>query len=228
MSDFVYFSITPFTLLGPGVFHGFFSFGSQEVGDGVIDSANLLPYPAVAVDDEIEGMETGGTVAEIPLSICLTEFHFILLYRNRVHGIRSLDDTLVYAEELHLRPNERVISTAVDPVRRTYWIYSDCAIYEFIIKDEDRDVWKVYLERGNHEVALNYAKNANQRDSILSSQGDRFFNDGRFIQAAQCYAQTVSRTFEEIVLAFVDKGERDALRYYLVMRLERLRKSVSF
>lgn len=62
---------------------------------------------------------------------------------------------------------------------------------------------------------------------MLSSQGDRFYGDGRFIQAAQCYAQTFTRTFEEVVLRFIDADERDALRYYLVMRLERLRRSVS-
>lgn len=215
-------------LAGPGVYHGFLSFGAQEVGDSVIDSANLLPYPAVALDEDVEGMNAGGTVAEIPLSISLTEFHFILLYRDRVMGISSLDDRVVFSESLPLRPNERVISTAVDPTRRTYWVYTDSSIFELVIKEEDRDIWRVYLERGNHEMALNYAKVENQRDLILSSQGDRFFNDSRFIQAAQCYAQTVSRSFEDVVLAFIDKGERDALRYYLVMRLERLRKSVSF
>lgn len=49
---------------------------------------------------------------------------------------------------------------------------------------------------------------------------------GRFIQAAQCYAQS-SKPFEEVVLSFVDKNERDALRYYLVAKLERLRRSAS-
>jgi hypothetical protein len=49
---------------------------------------------------------------------------------------------------------------------------------------------------------------------------------GRYIQSAQCYAQS-SKSFEEVVLRFVDKNERDALRYYLVAKLERLRRTVS-
>lgn len=39
------------------------------------------------------------------------------------------------------------------------------------------------------------------------------------------YAQC-SASFEEVTLNFIDIGERDALRYYLVARLERTRKIV--
>jgi hypothetical protein len=215
-------------LTGPGVYHGLLSFAEQEGADTVVDSANLLPYPAVALEeDEAESAANGGggTVAEIPLSIALTEFHFLLLYRDRIMGISSLDDRVVFEEVLPLKPHERVIAAAVDPSRRTYWVYTDASIFELVVKDEDRDVWRVYLERGSHDTALRYAKTPAQRDMVLSSQGDRFFAEGRFIQAAQCYAQTYARTFEEIVLRFLDAAENDALRYYLVMRLERLRKT---
>jgi hypothetical protein len=34
--------------------------------------------------------------------------------------------------------------------------------------------------------------------------------------------------FEEVALKFLDAGERDALRSYLISRLDRTRKSVSF
>ena len=35
-----------------------------------------------------------------PLSLSLTEFHFILLYKDRILGICSLDDRLAYEESL--------------------------------------------------------------------------------------------------------------------------------
>lgn len=65
-----------------------------------------------------------------------------------------------------------------------------------------------------------------QRDHVLANQADAHFDAGRYIQSAQCYAQS-SKSFEEVTLRFVDIGERDALRYYLVSRLERTRKTVS-
>lgn len=68
-------------------------------------------------------------------------------------------------------------------------------------------------------------KTAGQRDHVLAAQANAYFNEGRYFQAAQCYAQC-SVTFEEVALKFLDAGERDSLRSYLISRLERTRKGV--
>ena len=233
-------------LTGPGVYHGLLSYPSDAtVGDSIIESANLLPYPAIAIEDENGQSPTkrrsristtsngddsavasgGAPITEIPLSIALTEFHFVLLYEDRVMAISSLDDQVIFEEALPLKHNERIIGTAVDAAKKTYWIYTDGSIFELVMRDEDRDVWRVHLDRGQFDTALRYAKPGIQRGTVLSFQGDRFFAEGKYIQAAQCYAQTFMRAFEEIVLRFTDADQRDALRYYLIMRLERLDKT---
>ena len=61
---------------------------------------------------------------------------------------------------------------------------------------------------------------------IMAAHADAFFAEGRYFQAAQAYAQC-SVTFEEVTLKFLDAGERDALRSYLIFRLERTKKAVS-
>lgn len=61
----------------------------------------------------------------------------------------------------------------------------------------------------------------------MSAQARAFFSEGRYFQAAQCYAQC-SITFEEVTLQFLDVAERDALRSYLISRLERTRKTVRY
>lgn len=61
---------------------------------------------------------------------------------------------------------------------------------------------------------------------MLLAQADKFFKDERYIDSARCYAQC-SASFEEVTLKFIDIGEREALRYYLVARLDRTRKTVS-
>lgn len=66
---------------------------------------------------------------------------------------------------------------------------------------------------------------AKQRDAVMCAQADAFFADGRYFQAAQAYAQC-SVTFEEVSLKFLDAGERDPLRSYLISRLERTKKTV--
>ncbi|KAF8739352.1 hypothetical protein AX14_009923 [Amanita brunnescens Koide BX004] len=198
-------------LTGQGIYHGTLKFDLES--EDQIDSAQLLPDPL-----------RDGSSTSTPISMALTEFHFILLYRDRVIGICNLDDQVVYEEAIPLNPNETVLGLAADPVRKTYWVYTDQSLFELVVANEDRDVWKLYLDKGNYEVALRYAKSASQRDAVLASQASALFDEARYFNAAQCYAQT-SITFEEVTLKFLDVGERDALRSYLISRLERTRKT---
>jgi len=93
---------------GPGIYHGSLSFSSQEAGDGIIDSAQLLPYPTGS--SEASGdMTTSGRLQQVaptsnehPVSMALTAYHFLLLYSDRVRVLRALDDRLVYEEVLDI------------------------------------------------------------------------------------------------------------------------------
>lgn len=140
---------------------------------------------------------------------------------------------------------------STDPMRKTLWMHTEQSIYELVVRDEDRDVWKVYLARGQWENARKHAKvrarerrtwcgigeadpllvmfarsqTQRQRDAVLAAEADSYFAAGRYIQSAQAYAQS-SKGFEEVVLRFVEKDERDALRYFLVAKLERLKRTV--
>lgn len=81
--------------IAQGIYHGSMNYSS--LSDDYIDSAQLLPYP-------VSEVTAGNRVLEgsNPLSISLTEFHFILLYKDRVAGICNLNDTLAYEEMLPL------------------------------------------------------------------------------------------------------------------------------
>lgn len=59
----------------------------------------------------------------------------------------------------------------------------------------------------------------------MTAQARAQFEERRYFQAAQSYAQC-SVTFEEVSLKFLDVGESDALRSYLISRLERTKRSV--
>lgn len=47
---------------------------------------------------------------------------------------------------------------AADPVRGTYWVYTDQSLFELVVTNEHRDVWRIYLDKGNYDAALRYAK----------------------------------------------------------------------
>jgi vacuolar protein sorting-associated protein 18 len=81
------------TSQGPGIYHGSFNFESKS--DDFIDAADVLPYPTLSGSSP-------SVPPEIPISITLTEFHFIILYRDRIVGVCHLDNKLAYEELLSL------------------------------------------------------------------------------------------------------------------------------
>lgn len=107
--------------------------------------------------------------------MALTEFHLVLLYSDRIAAISILNEDLVYEEVLPLvsilfmipsqtdfgasqKYGETVRALTADPVRKTYWVYTDQSLFELIVGNEDRDVWKINLQKENFDIALKYAK----------------------------------------------------------------------
>ncbi|KAI8456761.1 Pep3/Vps18/deep orange family-domain-containing protein [Phakopsora pachyrhizi] len=217
-------------LTGAGIYHGEITYEALEAGDGVIVSPQLMPYPTTGSTMEPSSPSLlRPTLSDLPissatpLSFTCTEYHFVVLYHDRIRVISRLDSQVVHEELLNLEAGEEVIAMTSDPVHHTYWVYSSDSIFEMVVKDEARDVWKIYLSRQAFDMALRFAKNPEDRDKVLIGQADSYLQQRKFIPAAQIYAQC-SKSFEEVVLGFIDKGERDALRYYLISRLERLRR----
>ena len=56
------------------------------------------------------------------------------------------------------KSNEEVRGLTADPVRKTYWVYTDQSLFELVVGNEDRDVWKIFLDKDKYDIALNYAK----------------------------------------------------------------------
>jgi hypothetical protein len=198
-----------------------------------VDAANLMSFPPGLQNDP-------------PLALAVTQYHFVLLRKDRVVAIRALDEHAVYEEPVKLvcfifnhcgaqhcanfassqSSGEVLRGMTSDPIEKTYWAFSDASLFELTVTREARDMWKVYLDRGDHERSLALAQTAAQREKALSAQADALFAAGKLLQAAQSYARSSAR-FEEVTLKFIDAGARDPLRQYLVARLERFPKTVS-
>lgn len=87
-------------LVAAGIYHGNLDFESNS--DDLIDSAQLLPHPALPASPSLSPSRQDAAQTATPISIALTEFHFLLLYRDRVLGISNLDEQLAYEELLPL------------------------------------------------------------------------------------------------------------------------------
>jgi hypothetical protein len=71
-----------------GVYHGSLKIDTDS--EDHIDNAQLLTYPSLL----------GLGAADLPLSLSLTEFHFLLLYKDRIIGMCNLNDEVTYEEQL--------------------------------------------------------------------------------------------------------------------------------
>ena len=53
-----------------------------------------------------------------------------------------------------------------DPVRKTYWVYTDQSIWEIGVTNETRDVWKIYLEKNKFDFSLQHAKVTSHKSCV--------------------------------------------------------------
>jgi hypothetical protein len=82
-------------LPGPGIYHGTLNW--QSTSDNLVDKTLLFPYPSFPASGS-QGVE----LQDAPVSMALTEFHFVLLYKDRLAGVSTLDEKLAYEEILPL------------------------------------------------------------------------------------------------------------------------------
>jgi len=110
---------------------------------------------------------------------------------------------------------------AHDLLKGTTWVFSEGSVYEVIVTNEDRHVWELFLEKGMFEQAEKFAKNPIQRDKVNSSRGDYYFGRKQYSLAAKFYGKT-HRSFEEVTLKFIRESQQEALKTYLLTRLDHL------
>lgn len=84
----------------PGVYHGNLNYASAS--DDMIDGAQLLPYPDLPFSPSLSPSRNIATAQIIPLSMVFTEFHFVLLYRDRVVAVSTLNEEVAYEDILPL------------------------------------------------------------------------------------------------------------------------------
>lgn len=73
-------------------------------------------------------------------------------------GISRETEKVVFEEMIPLSGDEEIIGLSADPVSRTFWIFTKRSILEILVRNEDRDVWRAKLEKGDFADALLMAK----------------------------------------------------------------------
>ena len=205
-----------------GVYHGRLLVNpvGPELGSKVFADAKLLPKPQLAVPEGAGRRKS--TMDEID-AIALTQWHIVSLVGNRIVAANRLTGAIVY-DQVILDRGQKAIGLCVDLQKNTFWLFTSQEIFEIVVRDEDRDIWKIMLKMQHFDAALQYAQTPAQRDAVATASGDYLISKGLFNDAAGVYGKS-SKPFEEVALSFVDNSQPDALRKYLLAKLGTFKKS---
>lgn len=114
---------------------------------------------------------------------------------------------------------------AREPCKGTIWAFTEKNVFNYKVAQEDRNVWQIYVERGEFDLAKIYCKdNPLYLDQVTLRQAEKLFQDGDYDSSAFYYSQTMSISFEEIALKFLQISEINSLKTFLNLKLRNLKK----
>ncbi|KAK3380016.1 putative vacuolar protein sorting-associated protein [Lasiosphaeria ovina] len=205
-----------------GVYHGKLLVNpvGSELGAKVFSEAKLLPRSQLA------GSETAGrrrAATDYIDAIALTQWHVVSLVGDQVVAANRLTSSVVY-DQVILKQGQKAIGLCVDIQKNTFWLFTSQEIFEIVVRDEDRHIWKIMLQMQQFDAALQYAHTPAERDAVATASGDYLVGKGLYLEAAGVYGKS-SKQFEEVALTFIDNNQPDALRKYLLAKLGTYKKS---
>lgn len=185
-------------------------------------SKKTLAFPEL--DDEYKSASYISKQNQAPSSFVLTDFHLLLQYSDHITGISLINHQVIYDEYI---PDQlgKLMSIVKDPKNGNVYTFTNKTIFRYRIVDEQRNVWQMYLDKGEFDLAKKYSSNNPAHyDIVLSRIGDDLYEKKLYMESAKIYSKT-KKTFEEVTLKFMQVNENLSLMYYLRSRLNELNSS---
>lgn len=187
-----------------GIYHGalFFTSAQQSTAETVLMDAQLLPYVG------------GPSVYEVPISIASTEYHFLSLLADRLQVVSRLNGSLIQEESLRAASDGTPLGLVRDAARGITWLYTDSAVFQVSVNNEDMRVWKIYLDKavaGDErffDTAYEHSKKKEDQAQVLRAQAEFYLSRGLANKAALYFARA-GAPFEEVVLRLLGGGSKN-------------------
>ncbi|KJH46896.1 Pep3/Vps18/deep orange family protein [Dictyocaulus viviparus] len=122
---------------------------------------------------------------EYPVGVSLSEYHMLLAYPNRLNALSVYTKAVVY-EDVWTTEAGSAIGLVNDPTSEFHWLYTSHVTMKYKPVDENRYVWRVFLERGDYARALRIAKSRLHIDPeayelVLKRQADKHIADKKWV-----------------------------------------------
>lgn len=207
-----------------GVFNGQLLTSSPDLatlGRYIFRESKLLPQT------KLPPVQTAGgrnRTQQPPISsMVLSQFHVLALVDGKLTAVNRLDESVVFSQQV-LEQGSSNLGLFADHQKNTYWLFTSNQIFEIVVTDEARDVWRILLQQGKFDLAQHYAKTPEQKDAVAAKTGDHLMTQGKYEEAAVVLGRS-TKAFEDVALKFIDNGQQDALRKYLSTKLWSLKRT---
>ncbi|KAJ3326343.1 hypothetical protein HDV06_000219 [Boothiomyces sp. JEL0866] len=137
-----------------------------------------------------------------------TEFHYIILTRS---------DIIVGFEEI-------VVALFKDELKKTFWIATNQSLFEIIITEEGKNIWKIFVDRKQYKEALAVAANSDSRMLVSLAYAEHCYSQGEYALSADLFANT-NIPLEQVAVRFSGLENSDALQSYLLKKISALKQS---
>lgn len=82
----------------------------------------------------------------------------------------------------------------------------------------------MYMSMNKFDLAKEYCRDRPEcMDTVLAKEAEHCFQDKRYLESAKCYALT-QNYFEEIALKFIEAKQDEALKEFLLKKLNNLKQ----
>lgn len=154
-----------------------------------------------------------------PISIVATQFHIIILFRHCIRAICILNNLTVYEE--YFSPNYgNVQGMSKDSIKNIIWVYCKRAVFRYKVLNENKNVWKIYLDQKRFDLAKKYSSSDETNyDRVICEEAQHYFKIKEYEKSAEIFARS-KKPFEDVSLMFMEVKSTKALKKYLMIRLE--------
>ena len=204
-------------LTGSGLFQGKINFSIVQQTDELIVDSKLYPYDVSKYTQTV----LGKTLTPRVVDLCITNFHAIVLFEHAVQALNLLTGEIAYDFTFNDSVG-KLCCISLDRVSNSVFLCAPGSVFELVITDEDRDVWKIYAERKEWELALKYCKGDQEKvNAICLAQAEAYLAEGKYELAALNFGKSKSR-FEDTALKFIEAKKVNALIAYVGKKAENI------
>lgn len=224
-----------FAVLSPsGIYYGHVDLTAR-----VVDETDYLVkhhlLPAAIVRQQLKGSngdEHNQLCEDFAITLAYTQHHMILLFSSKLVFLNRISKQVV--QEI---PRERFVTPmrgmdsppiylSLDYVAGRVIVMAGDDALEVDTSNEDKNMWKVYLEKGEFDAALKYCLTPHERNAVFLAHGEFYFEEDEIVKAARMFGKLTCTTpsFEDLSLRLMETENDDAVLAFLTARLDTLGK----